>query len=242
VTTLYLAMPGPQRTRAIFGDYDWSRPPAMLSSYAVNDHLNPSEMGIVLHPRRTLRDSGAYSAWNSGKVIDFDAYVEHTKSGGYDEYVALDVIGDAKASYEQAYRMREAGSPAFPVFHIGDPWSMLDDYCRDFDKVGLSCLFGEAHRESVRFIEQAFHRAWPHKFHSFGWTGEKLLRRFPFHSADSTSWCYRPCALNVWNMPSGIVRLRKDVSHRRSGCRWCKASFTAGSTSRRRSRTDGSER
>jgi hypothetical protein len=164
-----------------------------------------------MHPRRVMRDSGAFSAWKSGKVIDFDAYVEHTKERRYDEYVALDVIGDARASYEQSYRMKDLGSPAFPVFHIGDPWSMLDDYCRDFDKVGLSCLFGEPRRESVRFIEQAFHRTWPHKFHSFGWTSPAILRRFPFHSADSTSWRLPAVSFNSWEAPGGKVRLRKDV-------------------------------
>lgn len=81
-----------------------------------------------------------------------------------------------------------------PVFHIGDPWDLLTWYCERFPKVGLSCRFGEPEAVSLRFYEQCFARAWPHRFHSFGWVDDMALSRFPFHSADAATWGVAPTA------------------------------------------------
>ena len=87
-----------------------------------------------------------------------------------------------------ALAMKARGSPAFPVFHIGDPWDHLVEYRRVFGRVGLSCRFGEPPTHSLRWLEQCFARAWPCRFHSFGWTAAEPLTRYPFDTADSTSW------------------------------------------------------
>lgn len=137
---------------------------------------------------RVMLDSGAFSAWNSGNVIDIDALIEATLDPFFTESVCLDVIGDAEASVRNAMAMKAAGSPAFPVFHLGDPWEHLDAYRAAFPRVGLSCRFGEPITQSLAWLEQCFARGWPHRFHSFGWTGAAALSRFPFDSADSLSW------------------------------------------------------
>ncbi len=137
---------------------------------------------------RVMLDSGAYSAWNSGRSIDMGELIAATKDPRFTESVALDVIGDADASMKNALAMKAAGSPAFPVFHYGDPWEHLAAYKEVFGRVGLSCRFGEPTSASVAWLEQCFARAWPCCFHSFGWTGAEALARFPFDTADSTSW------------------------------------------------------
>ena len=138
--------------------------------------------------RRLMLDSGAYSAWNSGKIIDIEALTKATLDPIFSESVCLDVIGDSSASVANSLAMKAAGSPAFPVFHYGDPWEHLALYRSEFSRVGLSCRFGEPVAKSTAWLEQCFARAWPYRFHSFGWTAPDALARFPFDSCDSTSW------------------------------------------------------
>ncbi len=152
---------------------------------------------IIKHPL-TILDSGAFSAWNSGKVIDIDALITETKNPHWKESITLDVIGDADASMRNALYMKTCGSPAYPVFHIGDPWEHIQEYKRVFPKVGLSCRFGEPVKESLKWLDRCFAVAWPYRFHSFGWVQESMLTRYPFHSADTASWNNRPAAFGQW--------------------------------------------
>ncbi len=94
--------------------------------------------------------------------------------------------------------MKNNGIEAMPVFHIGDDWDILIEYAKNWDKVGLSCRFGEPQKESYRFYDQCFARIWPKKTHSFGWVDEKMLMRYPFHSSDSSSWEVGPCGFANW--------------------------------------------
>lgn len=152
---------------------------------------------VPRHPHSIL-DSGAYSAWKSGKAIDIDALIVETKNPRWEESVCLDVIGDAEASVRNALYMKARGSPAYPVFHIGDPWEHLREYKRQFPKVGLSCRFGEPEKQSLAWLDKCFALAWPHRFHSFGWIKEEVLLRYPFHSADTASW-NNPAIFGLWN-------------------------------------------
>lgn len=188
MTMIYLATVGAPAEPEVFERWDWDTYPfgllvALPYVPAFRRQFKPSwrACGFML-------DSGAFSAWKSGKATDIDALIEESKDPFWTESVGLDVIGSASGSRENMDYMREQGSPAMPVFHIGDPWELLAHYCANWPKVGLSCRFGEPIKESLRFYEQCFARAWPHRFHSFGWTAPNALRRFPFHSADSATW------------------------------------------------------
>lgn len=196
MTTVVLAMGGHQHDGVTFADWDWDQYP--LGILVALPYLPAYRRIDTASWRPTMRilDSGAFSAWKSGKVVDIDALVEASKDPYWDETVGLDVIGSAEGSRKNLDYMRAKGSPAMPVFHIGDDWGLLEHYCRNWDKVGLSCRFGEPVKESLRFYEQCFARQWPHKFHSFGWTAAAMLRRFPFHSADSATWALAPRSFN----------------------------------------------
>lgn len=145
-----------------------------------------------LAPQRTMLDSGAFSAWNSGKTIDLDQLVRVGRQN-WTERVGLDVIGDWRGSKQNAIRMRALDRGAsMPVFHVGDPWDLLDFYCAHWPKVGLGGMVGSAGRGRAVglrvWLDQVFARAWPHRFHAFGQTGADILFGYPFHSADSSSW------------------------------------------------------
>jgi hypothetical protein len=155
--------------------------------------------------RDWMLDSGAFSAYNKGGYIDLQSYIRICKQLmdcpqplAPVEIIALDVIGSGPGSLENAVVMRDAGLDVIPVFHIGEDWGLLDEYCRGWDKVGLSCRFGEPVKTSTRFYEQCFARQWPKKFHSFGWVSEEMLLQLPFHSSDSTDWEIKPARFGTW--------------------------------------------
>lgn len=181
--------------------------PALLVSYIyVEEFLrNQTSYGY----RDWMMDSGAYSAYNSGKVIDLQEYTDFchallAEDPSLVEIIALDVIGDGRGSLANAFQMKEAGLEVIPVFHVGEDWGILKEYCQAFQKVGLSCRFGEPLKKSYWFYDQCFARHWPKPFHSFGWMGEKMLMRYPFHSADSTSWEVGPCQYGNWKSFRGV--------------------------------------
>lgn len=197
MTAIYFAFGGSTGPVAALEKCDWKeRCPKILTSFFYIREWRKHEHKF--HPTHTMLDSGAYSAWNSGKEIDIEDLIQETKNPYWKESVALDVIGDAEASLKNALYMKSQGSPAYPVFHIGDPWEILQEYKKQFDKIGLSCRFGETPKMSDLWYDQCFARAWPHKFHSFGYISEAALMRVPFHSGDSSSWALGPGAYGMW--------------------------------------------
>lgn len=180
--------------------------PGILVSYVYHDKFTAERP--TYHFRDYMLDSGAFSAYKSGTIINLDAYIAFCQrlldtDPGVRELTALDVIGDGAESAKNAEEMRNAGLEVMPVFHLGDDWAILKDYCQGYDKVGLSCRFGEPVKESYRFLNHCFSLTWPHKFHSFGWVDEKMLLRYPFHSADTASWTNGPNVYGRWRAFGG---------------------------------------
>lgn len=209
MTAIYFAFGGSASPVRTLEKCDWvERCPKLLVSYFyLRDYQKHQHK---FKPTHTMLDSGAFSAWNSGKTIDIDALCEEVRNPYWKEAVGLDVIGNAEESLKNALYMKSKGVNAMPVFHIGDPWEILQEYCKQFDKVGLSCRFGEAVKISDLWNDQCFAREWPHKFHSFGWIAEKSLMRVPFHSADSSSWASGPGAYGMWR-DFGHLSVRGEV-------------------------------
>lgn len=197
MTAIYFAFGGNPVAVGSLEKCDWveKQPKILASFFYIKDYRKHQHK---FHPTHTMLDSGAYSAWHSGKSIDIDALIEESKSPYWKESVCLDVIGNSEKSVENSLYMKSKGSPSFPVFHIGDPWEHLKEYCDKFPKVGLSCRFGEAENISLKWLDNCFARAWPHKFHSFGWIKEGMLEKYPFHSADASSWILSAASFGTW--------------------------------------------
>lgn len=196
--------------------------PAILVSYVYVQAFLKKQSKYVY--RDWMLDSGAYSAWNSGYEIDIHEYIATCKhlrktDPTLAEIIALDVIGSDRGSLKNAIIMKNAGVEAMPVFHIGDDWGILKDYAAGWDKVGLSCRFGESLKDSYKFYDQCFARAWPKKFHSFGWIAEDVLIRYPFHSSDASSWEMGPCAFGSWKT-FGKMSIRGSSHDLRAEVEW----------------------
>jgi len=187
LTQIYLAVSGNRLVnQKTFDQWDWeAKPLNLLVSF-----LFLQAWGETWKPQRTILDSGAFSAWTKGQVVDIDKLCEEAGSGKWDEAVALDVIGDGEKGLENALYMKDKGLTVMPVFHYGEPWSILQAYRDGFGRIGLSGGPAKGIPLDVHFawLDQCFARLYPAKFHAFGATHRKILMRYPFYSADSSSW------------------------------------------------------
>lgn len=217
MTRIYLAVSTDLKLRGLGPEYPWdTRPLNLLVSFA---YLQSWRKWTWVKPSSTILDSGAYSAWKSGRWVDIEALTNETRNPAWSECVALDVIGDPAASFRNALAMQAAGSRAYPVFHFGDPWEHLIEYRKAFPKIGLSCKMGEGVAQSLRWLDGCFARAWPHRFHSFGWVEEAMLDRFPFESADTASWERNPASMGRWKFLGKPKREPRSRSEFRSHSR-----------------------
>lgn len=143
-------------------------------------------------------DSGAFSAFTQDKVIqveDYAAFLDEVKD---DVTVAssLDVIGDADASFTTYMRLRDMGAEVIPVFHIGDDFKYLVEYLRmGCPYIALGGMVGKASTVLQVWLDKVWSEYLTDdtglpttKAHGFGLTVGRLLERYPWYTADSTTW------------------------------------------------------
>ena len=209
MTQIYLAsIPDKLQSNALSFYYNKPRKPSVLISYAyLKGWIRTQKtLGLPDIPQgfNFFLDSGAFTANNSGKTINIDQLVEETKNPRWAESAGLDVIGSPQATLKNILYMRAHGSPAIPTFHIGEPWEFLIEYKKQFKKIALGGLVPiKSKIEKQKWLDEVFARCWPHQFHAFGMTSEPLLMRFPFHSADSSSWQSGPGGRGRWACMGG---------------------------------------
>jgi hypothetical protein len=148
-----------------------------------------------------MLDSGAYSEMTSGKPVDLGAYIAFAVEHGaaYDEIVNLDVISGAVAERvdrgkRNLQAMRDAGIDALPVFHQGEPWSVLEEVAA-CGKVGLG--FQRPIRCADDFLSMCFERLNGVRVHGFAMANERYTGRYPFASVDSATWLHELMALSA---------------------------------------------
>jgi hypothetical protein len=165
-----------------------------------------SRARLQREPKMSLiMDSGAFSAWKSGNPINLEEYCDFLlrNEEWITHSVALDVINPsdtekaASESYNNYIYMRSRGLRPIPVWHVGESvtwlYRLLD---AGADYIGLSAssiVAGGA-------AEDWYALAWSYlvdtrgtptiRAHAFGEGRAKSLMRFPFYSADTTTWLY----------------------------------------------------
>lgn len=169
-----------------------------------------------------LIDSGAFTAWRSGKPIELGRYVDwlSTEAPAASGAFVLDVIGDAEASARNHARMRELLPPwrdrLVPVWHEGDPLEHLDEYVARASIVGLGRIEGRrSELKTLDFYDLAFNRHPNARFHALGNASPSTLEPYPFTSFDSTTWqrdaAYSNAAKWPYNRCSRDTRMRAHV-------------------------------
>ena len=202
--------------------------PSLLVSYA---HLRRN--GIIPLPGRAfdewVLDSGAYTAANTGEVIDVELFIQFARDAAARDVrlrhvFALDVIGNAEASLKNALKAQAEGVRVIPTWHAGEPIEFAQEMKLKFPRIALGGLVARLRnnraqklstREKIRHATNFFNAVWPAWVHGFGCTGDEIMDEFPFSSVDSTTWNLRPSMYGSWKT-YGRLPLRFSSSLRGS--------------------------
>lgn len=148
-------------------------------------------------------DSGAFSAFTQGAVIDIHEYISFIKKYArfIDVYANLDVIGDPVATKKNQEIMEKAGLKPLPCFHYGEEVKYLREYIKSNEYIALGGMASSksgavlSNDQRQQWLDEIFSKyicdseGLPKvKVHGFGLTSLKLMLRYPWYSVDSTSW------------------------------------------------------
>ena len=163
-------------------------------------------------------DSGAFTAFSKGAVIDVDRYAEyiHRTNDYWTVNSCLDAIGDAQGSWDNLKALESQGCNVAPVFHCREDVSWLVKYLdHGYDYI----LLGGMVPESTRWLHDWLDWLWGDyltnddgtprvKVHGFGLTDQFLMFRYPWYSVDSSSWLmtgiFGSC---VFSRPEGLRKI-----------------------------------
>lgn len=137
---------------------------------------------------RFVLDSGAFTAWKSGKPITLDDYCRFLDSLPFEpwRYFTLDVIGDPHASMKNYETMLKRGYKPVPIFTRGEDPSVLDDYYKTSDVVGIGGLVGTPGNKG--FINGIMRHVAGRKVHWLGFTSINYIKQYKPYMCDSSSW------------------------------------------------------
>ena len=160
---------------------------------------------INLRPR-VIIDSGAFTAWTSGKAIDPRDYAawaldfkERWESKMHSLYfMNLDVIGDQEASWDNQLILEGLGLNPLPIITFGADKKHLIRALDNYPYIALGGLVPYS-RDKVKLkkwldfcfsiiMEKKKKTGVMPKVHLLGITTDWVLKRYPCFSSDSSSW------------------------------------------------------
>lgn len=215
--------------------------------FSIEGDVNPLNMIKLLNKYTDKKfyimiDSGAFSAWNAGKVIDIDEYIELIKKAQDESkhkifFVNLDVISQEKGKtatkegikkacekgLENYFYLQKQGIDSVHVFHQFDDFKYLDiirkECCKEHNYLGLSPANDQSLESRINWLKQVYYLIRnKHKTHLFGLTGKTALEQVPCYSADSSSHQLARKFGHVFN-PGELMIKRKAVAINRKDCR-----------------------
>lgn len=191
---------------------------------------------------KTFVDSGAFSAFTLGKEIDIDHYIRWLNEHDEGVMIAaeLDRIpgkwGKEKTKQElneaaeeswnnYLYMIERCVSPEkiLPIYHQGEDYWYLErmlEYEPKVKYLGISPSNEETTARKEAWIEKVFEiiKASSNpdvKTHAFGMTSLRVLEKYPFTSADSTSWLLAGANGNIMTPYGTLIVSRNRRGDRR---------------------------
>ena len=184
----------------------------------INDRKAIKKFLELMSNNKLFIDSGAYSAWSRNKPIDVDDYIKfiNENTDKFTLFASVDDIPGELRRKPTLWEQRESPAKSWhnylymreqvkdkdkllPVFHIGEDFrhlqNMLDatfngehiPYIGLGGTVGLACTVKEDwYKQCFKIIQQSSNANV--KVHAFGMTNLEILEKYPFESADSTTW------------------------------------------------------
>lgn len=150
--------------------------------------------------KKLFLDSGAFSAFTKGAVIDLQRYSDFIKqwSDIIDVASNVDIIGrdNEQGSYDNQKRLELLGVDIKPVHHARDRDEWLTRYLSEgYDHLFLGGMVPETTPYLLEWLDRIWARYLTNpdgtpkiKVHGFGLTTEVLMYRYPWYSVDSTTW------------------------------------------------------
>lgn len=137
---------------------------------------------------RLLLDSGAFTAWKSGKPIELDDYCRYIETLPIKpwRYFMLDVIGEPEKTLRNYELMLNRGFNPVPIFTRGEDPSVLEDYYKTSDVVGIGGLVKT--RRNKGFINGIMRHVNKRKCHWLGFTPAEFILHYKPYMCDSSSW------------------------------------------------------
>jgi len=179
-----------------------------LTTYAYpkeNDAHSSLWSRVDLRPR-VIIDSGAFTAWSTGKTIrpqdyaewalDFDKRWRHKMASL--EFMNLDVIGDQDATWVNQGILEGLGMKPLPIVTFGVGLNHLDRALENYDYIALGGLvpYTRDKAKLKSWLDACFSRVMAYRkktgilrrIHLLGITTDWVLKRYPCFSSDSSSW------------------------------------------------------
>lgn len=166
----------------------------LLMSYAYHAGTDLADIRSRMPCGRIMIDSGAFTAFTTGKVIKFDEYADYLKNsaGLWDHAVTLDTIGDPVATAKNTTKLHRMGIPVMPVFTVGGKLPEFDAMVRDVGYVCVGGTVGMDKEQQIRRLAMLQRRAQDlgGGTHALGVGSESALRRIRPYSSDASSLTY----------------------------------------------------
>ena len=155
---------------------------------------------------RVIIDSGAFTAWSTGKVITPKEYAEWAldlekrwRPKLYSlEFMNLDVIGDQSATWKNLETLEKLGLQTLPIVTFGVDLKHIDKALALYPYFALGGLVPYSRQKAKlqSWLDACFTRVMAYrkktgilrKVHLLGITSDWSLRRYPVFSSDSSSW------------------------------------------------------
>jgi hypothetical protein len=159
-------------------------------------------------------DSGAFSAYRSGALIDLRKYIKFLRehAHAFDAYASLDVIGNPKRTQRNQEILDAAGLSAIPTYHIGEPVDILKKILDQYEYIALGGMVPFSGSEMLReWVRMCWHYIGARvRVHGFGLTDLSLAKMFPWYSIDSTT-ASRAGRCGVIISPWGQLRVSSGI-------------------------------
>ena len=103
-------------------------------------------------------DSGAFTSYNTGKIIDINEYIDFIKKYKFKTYAGLDVIGKDKESFDNYQHMYSNNlKDTIPTFHFGGNFEYLHLYLKQSNYVALGGVAQlKQSKKLIYFLDKCF--------------------------------------------------------------------------------------
>ena len=157
-------------------------------------------------------------------MIDLREYIETAREllatdPTLTEVFSLDVIGSPEGSRANTEAMWEAGIPAIPCFHYGEPEALLFEMARAYPKIAIGGSGRPAERDQTPILTTVFRAGVAETDPRIRDRGETHIMALPWHSVDATNWESGPVRFGQWHkygkmsVRGSAQNLRSQVDH-----------------------------